>query len=338
MILVTGGTGVIGSILLIKLIEKGETVRAIYRNEKSIDKFKKTAGLYSDDKNIHEKIEWVKGDVANIYSLIPCFKEIEYVYHCAGYVSFSSKYKEKLYQINVTGTHNIVNLSIANNVKKICHISSIAALSQKLCNQIITEENEWEQDKKNSWYSRTKYWGELEIWRGMEEDLPGIIVNPSVIIGAGNWEDSSSKLFSTVYNGLKFHTSGVTGYVYSEDVANAMIQLMKSDIKNERFILNSKNISFKELFTLIAKSLGKKAPPIKANIHLMRIAYFFSQTISALSGQEPIITRSALRSAFSKKFYSNEKILKTIDFTFTPIEDAIKKTGELFLKQINERK
>jgi len=336
MILVTGGTGIVGSILLTKLIEKGETVRAMYRDEKSIDKFKKIASLYSSDSNIHEKIEWMQGDVIDAYSLIPCFEGVDYVYHCAGYVSFSSKYKEKLYKINVTGTYNVVNLSIANNIKKICHISSIAALSQKLTNQTITEENEWEQDKKNSWYSRTKYMGELEIWRGMNEGLPGVIVNPSVIIGAGNWEDSSSKLFSTVYNGLKFYTSGITGYVASEDVANAMIQLMESDVENERFILNAKDLSFKELFSLIAESLGKKAPTIKANAFLMRLAYFFSQTVSAMSGKEPTVTRSAVRSAFNKKYYSSEKIMKTIGFSFTPIENAIRNTGKLFLKQMDE--
>lgn len=334
MILVTGGTGLVGGLLLMKLAEKGLSVRAIYRSENSIAKFENTTQYFPNATELHKKIEWVEADVLDLYSLQPHFEGIEYVYHCAGYVSFSTKEKENLYNINVKGTANIVNLSLKFGVKKICSISSIAALSQKLKDQVITEENDWEQDKKNSWYSRTKYWGELEIWRGINEGLPAVIVNPSIIIGPGNWDESSGKLFSTVYKGLKFHTSGITGYVGSEDVCNAMIQLLKSDIENERYVLSEKDLSFKDLFTLIANSLNKKPPTMAASPLMMKMAHLASQALALLTGKEPLLTRSSVRSAFTKKYYSSEKIKKALNFEFTPIEEVIEKTGEIFLKNI----
>lgn len=334
MILVTGGTGLIGGILLMKLAERGYPIRAIYRDETSIQKFKDTTSYFENAKELHSKIEWMEGDVQNIDSLKPCFDGVEYVYHCAGLVSFRTKDKERLYNTNVTGTYNIVNLSIDAGVKKICHISSIAALSQKLKDQVITEDNDWEQDKKNSWYSRTKYWGELEIWRGIVEGLNAVIVNPSVVIGPGGWNESSGQLFSTVNKGLKFYTSGVTGYVGAADVAESMILLMESDIENERFVLNERDLSFKELFTLIAKSLDKKPPKWAATKLMMQMAHIASQSLALITGKEPLITRSTIRSAFGKKYYSSEKLIKALNFTFTPIENVIEETGREFKKYI----
>lgn len=324
MILVTGGTGLVGSHLLIQLSQRPEPIRAIYRNAKRIEQVKKLFQFYGDqDLQQFDKIEWFACDVLDIVDLDAAFKEVTYVYHCAALVSFYRRDFQKLIKINREGTANIVNLSLEYGIKKLAYVSSTAAIGG-VENTIVTEETKWKQSPRTSGYSISKYSAEKEVWRGVEEGLDAVIVNPSVIFGAGNWNDSSLTIFRTVNKGLKFYTSGQNGFVDARDVSKAMIQLMDSQIKNERFLCVSENLPFKDMLQLMARTMHVKEPSMNTPRWLANFGWRVIATISVLLGKRPAITKETTASAFSFMTYSNTKIKERLNFEFISVEDSIK--------------
>ena len=263
MILVTGGTGLVGAHLLYHLIKNDENVRAIYRSETRIEKVKEVFSFYSADESLISKIEWFKADITDVPSMIPAFVDVDKVYHCAAFISFNPKDYREMRKVNIYGTAIVVNLSIASKIDKICFVGSIASIGESLNGGLINEECEWNKEADNSGYSITKFGAEMEIWRASQEGVEVVIVNPGIILGSGFWQAGSGKLFTQVYNGLKFYTEGITGFVGVKDVVKSMILLMNSEIKNERFILVSENKSFKDVFFLMADAFGKSKPSIK---------------------------------------------------------------------------
>ncbi len=335
MILVTGGTGFLGSHLLYSLIIREEKVRAIYRSKDKIDDVKKIFSLYTDDKTLISKIQWFKADITNILELTSAFLGIDKIYHCAALVSFDlNKYKE-MRKVNIDGTANIVNIAIDSNVKKICFVSSIASIGDSINNNLISEENEWDKESDNSDYSITKFGSEMEIWRASQEGVDVVIVNPGVILGSGFWNYGSSKLFSKVNDRLNYYTEGITGFVGVKDVVNIMNRLMDSDIKNERFILVSENKSFKEILFLIAKYLEKKPPSFKIHAWQTSILNRVCAFISFFTSTPPLINKYTARSMHSVSKYSSLKIQKTLGYKFSKIDDVIKEISNDFKKYIN---
>jgi nucleoside-diphosphate-sugar epimerase len=338
MIFVTGGSGLVGSHLLFDLVSSGKQVRALKRKNSSIELTKKIFGYYSNDtEKLLNFIEWIEGDVMDIYSLYDAMQDIDQVYHAAAMVSFHPSDQKEMMKINVDGTANVVNACLYKNVKKICYVSSIATLGRTDNDELVNEETQWKNSKNNSQYSISKYGAEREVWRGTIEGLPAVIVNPSVIIGPGDWKKGSSQLFQKLWDGLKFYTDGVNGYIDVRDVSKAMILLMESDIANSRFILSSENLDYLELFTMISEGLNKKIPSIKANYLLSQFAWRAEKLRSSITGKKPLITKETARTAFHKYYYSNEKIKKALNFEFIPMPQSISDTSKLFLKDISSR-
>lgn len=331
MILVTGGTGLVGSHLLLKLINEGESIRAIYRDNKSIEKVKQVFIWNNISPNlVDEKIEWIKKDILNPEDLKNCFKGITKVYHCAAMVSFNKKDKEKLFATNITGTANLVNLCIDYKIEKLCYVSSTAAIGKAAKNGIRNENCQWKDDGVSN-YSVSKYLSEMEVWRGIEEGLNAVIVNPSVIIGPGDWSASSSNLFLKVWKGLKFYSSGGNAFVDVRDVVSSMISLMDSNISSERFLIISENISYKILFNQIATALKKPLPTIKAQRWMVEILWKFEAIKSFIFGSLPLVTKESAKSAMSIAKYSNKKIKNTLKINFIPVAESIKYTATIFL-------
>ncbi|MCG8232954.1 SDR family oxidoreductase [Tenacibaculum finnmarkense] len=331
MILVTGGTGLVGAHLLYHLTEKNDKITAIYRTDEKRTHLKKIFSFYTDDvEHLFSKIIWIKADITDIPSLKNVFKNIKEVYHCAALVSFNPKDYDKMRQVNIDGTANIVNFSIENNIKKFCFVSSIATLGDTINKKIIDEENEWSDSEMHSGYSITKYGAEMEVWRGSQEGLEVVIVNPGVILGSGFWQEGSGKLFSQIKNGFKFYTQGITGFVDVQDVVKAMILLMKSDIKNERFILVSENKSFKEILDTIADNLHKKRPAIKVSKTLSALAWRVSFLVSLLTKKKPLLTKNTARASHNISYYSSSKIEKALAFKFELISSQIAKISKTF--------
>lgn len=334
MVLVTGATGLVGSHLVLHLLENGDNVSAIYRNEKSIAKTKSLFELYKKEQ-LFTKINWIQADITDIPSLKIAFNNIDYVYHCAAFISFEPTEEEKIRKINIEGTANIVNFCLAKNVKKLCHVSSIAALGdlpklnlQQGVQNFITENTDWNPEKPHSDYAISKYGAEMEIWRGQQEGLNVVVVNPGVIFGpvpsVRGWNEGSGKIFTTVAKGTKYYTKGSTGFISVTDVVKIMSLLMKGNISGERYILTAENIVFQDLVNIIAESLKVKKPTTYAKKWMTEIAWRFDWFRAHLFFSKRKLSKAVARSLHTTDIYSNEKIKQDLDFKFTPIKAYIK--------------
>ncbi|WP_348799974.1 NAD-dependent epimerase/dehydratase family protein [Flavobacterium adhaerens] len=329
MVLVTGGTGLVGAHLLIHLTEKGEKVRALYRNQNNIQKTKALFSLYKKD-TLFDSIQWSQADIIDIPSLENVFQDIEQVYHCAAKISFDPKDENVIRKTNIEGTANIVNFCLDKNIKKLCHVSSIAALGDLHEHEsIITEETEWNPEKPHSDYAISKYGAEMEIWRGQQEGLQVVIVNPGVILGPGFWDQGSGAIFAKVKKGLPFYTNGSTGFVAVEDVVTLIYQLMNSNIHGERFTLISQNIVFKDLLFCIADALKVKRPKYHASPLLMLTFSKLDWLASTVLGKKRFMSKASAKSSYSTNLYSNEKTKNALNFTFTDVFDYINKITAL---------
>ncbi|SDT86437.1 Nucleoside-diphosphate-sugar epimerase [Polaribacter sp. Hel1_33_78] len=332
MILVTGGTGLVGSHLLYHLCLQNVAIRAIYRTKSSLENVKKVFRYYTENENLFSKIEWYQADITDVPKMIPAFSDVKQVYHCAAFISFNPKDYRKMRKVNIHGTAIIVNLCIAAKIEKLCFVSSIAAVGDSLKGKIVTEENEWNKELDNSGYSITKFGAEMEVWRASQEGVDVVVVNPGVILGSGFWNSGSGKLFSQVNNGFRFYTEGVTGFVSVQDVVKPMILLMNSPVKNERFILISENKSFKEIFFLIADTLGKSRPSIKIKPWQTNLFWRFAWCVSKIARKEPLLSKYSARSAHSVAEYSSEKIQKKINYQFEDLEKSVQRISKRYLK------
>jgi dihydroflavonol-4-reductase len=332
MILVTGGTGLTGSHLLYELTRRGLSVRSTKRNGSSIEFVHSIFSIYtSNPDDLLRRIEWVDADLLNYSSLLEATKGIETVYHAGAVVSFNPKDAQALEETNITGTANLVDACVQNGVKSLCHMSSVASLGDSNEHGIIDELCIWTKNKGKSAYAKSKFFGEMEVWRGVEMGLRAIIVNPSVILGPGRWNTGSGQLFSRIAKGMPFYTNGVTGYVDVRDVVNAMILLTENqEIQNERFILNSQNISYKEAFSLIAKSVGKKPPRYQIKPWLVDVMYPMAKLFGMLFGKGASISHENLRSAFKISNYSSQKLEEKAGFNFMPVSESIQFIGNFF--------
>ncbi len=333
MILVTGGTGLVGSHLLYQLAIQKEEVIAIHRKSSDLSAVKKVFSYYTDNfEALYSSIRWLEADITNISSLTKAFKGVTRVYHSAALISFDSADYKIMRKINIDGTANIVNLCIANQIQKLCFVSSIAAVGKSLPTKEITEQNDWNVQDNNYGYAISKYGAEIEVWRASQEGIDVVIVNPGVILGSGFWHNGSGKMFSNIFNGFNFYTEGVTGFVGVTDVVTVMINLMKSKIKNERYILVSENDSFKNVFFAIADGLNRKKPSIQVSKWQSSLFWRLGWILHKTTGKKQLLTKQSANSVHNKYLFSNKKIIRALDFEFEPLKDTIRSTCMSYLK------
>lgn len=329
MILVTGGTGLLGAHLLLELAKQGKEIRALKRPSSKLDYVKLIFDHYTDNSDeLLGRINWVEGDVLDIISLAEAMQDVEYIYHVAAVVSFHKKDQHQMMQANVEGTANMVNVALDKSVRKFCYVSSIASLGRAEHNGLIDEHTKWASAKENSQYGISKYRAEREIWRGIEEGLDAVVVNPSVILGLANPDSGSTQIFATMWNGLKFYTTGVNGFVDVRDVVKVMIQLMDSNIRNEGFVVSAENLSYKDLFWKIADIYDKPRPRIRVTKILSGLAWRAFKVFSLFTGKTPLITRETAITALEEFRYSNEKVRKNLNFEFIDIRKTIEDVGK----------
>ncbi len=321
MILVTGASGFLGQHLVERLSREGRAIRALYHHTPPSEALQSLPNT-----------TWRKADLLDVYDVAAMMTGVDYVYHCAAIVSFDGRDREKLLHTNIETTTNVVNAALDAGVKKLLYVSSVASLGRGAVEKEITEETEWEESKHNSVYSKSKYFAEMEVWRGMAEGLEAVIINPAIILGEGDWEKGSAKLIQTAYKEFPFYTEGVNGWVDVKDVVEIAIGLMNSSISEERFIISAGNFSYKKLFTLMAEALQKKPPHIKANRLLTGLVWRWSTFLSWLTGARPTITRETATTAQKKIYYNNEKLLQVFPFfCYTPIETTVKRMANGYL-------
>lgn len=322
IVLVTGASGLLGSHLIQYLSEKGERVRALYNSTEPS----------AEQKKLH-RVEWVQCDLLDVFEVEGVFENITEVYHCAAIVSFNGKDKSRLLHMNVESTANIVNQCLESGIRKLVYASSVGAIGRTAKEGEITEEQQWEESKYNSVYAKSKYYAELEVWRGIGEGLDAVMVNPTVILGEGDWDKTSSALFKTIYKEFPYYTSGVNGWVDVKDVVKAMYSLMQSEISAERFIVCEGNYSYKEMFTMMAEAMNRKPPYRKAGKLASSIVWRLSALKSLITGKPSTITRETAITAQRKVYYNNSKLKTCLpDFQYTPMKSTIDRISEHFLR------
>lgn len=334
MVLVTGGTGLIGSHLLYKLTEQGEKIRATYRVGSDLERVRVIFSYYSDNsESLFKQIEWIEADLNDIPKLTVAFENVTYVYHCAALISFDPSDYKLLRKTNIKGTANIVNLCIAFGVKKLCYVSTIATLGHNP--SLIDEETHWDGNQDQSVYAISKYGAEMEVWRGIQEGIPTVIVNPGVVIGPGFWSSGSGLLFKMTAKGRPFATEGGTGYVAVQDVTKAMVQLMNSSIENQRYILANAHLTYLEIMQMISKELKRKPPTKIASPFLMALAWRMDWVTSKILRRKRRLTKQLSNTLLRKSKYSSEKIKQDLNgFSFTPITDSVSASSQIFLREV----
>jgi dihydroflavonol-4-reductase len=323
-VLITGANGLVGSAIARRLVEAGHQVLAMCRAESDLSLLK----------TIKSKIELIEGDVLDILSLEKAIAQAQYVVHAAAVVSFAPKDRNRLYKINVEGTANVVNVCLEKNIKKLVFISSVAAIGRPIIplknkNQnegiFINENQKWEESPFNSHYAKSKYLAENEVWRAEAEGLNVVVLNPSIILGEGDWNKSSTQLFKYVYDENPFYTFGTINYVDVKDVVEAVFRLIFSEMKGERFILNAGSMSYQAFFNKIADAFGKKRPKWGIKPNLMEVIWRIEAVRSWLTGKTPLITKETAKTARTNFIYDNHKIKKILDFEFTPLDETIRR-------------
>lgn len=321
-ILVTGANGLVGSAIVKQFLEAGHQVKALCRATSDL--------LLLED--VRANIELVEGDVLDVLSLEKAFEGIDYVVHAAAVVSFAPKDRQQLYKVNVEGTANVVNACLQTpTLKKLCFVSSIAALGRPSITTNptalyeIDENQKWEDSPLNSHYAKSKYQAECEVWRGEAEGLPVVIVNPSIILGEGNWQKSSTQLFHYVFKGSPFYTDGFLNYVDINDVTKAIYELTLSDITSERYIVSTHSISYKEFFDKIAFYFQKKGPSVRLPKLLIEVFWRIESLRAMLTGASPLITKETAKTARTRFHYKSDKLRKTLNFEFSAIDTTVER-------------
>jgi dihydroflavonol-4-reductase len=334
MIFVAGGTGYLGSHFLYNLVQLGKPVRALYRDREKLEYFLKFRKFYpAVNDQMLDRIEWVKGDILDYYTLSEYLTGITQVYHLAGLVSFHKKDKKRLFKINVQGAANVVNACLEHQIDRLCHVSSISALGDSEDGEPIDESHLWSKRPSTSPYSYSKFRGEMEVWRGIHEGLHAVIVNPSVIVGPGMWYGSSAGIFKQIYRGLNYYPTGTSGYIDVRDVVNIMIRLTESEVSGERFVLSAENLSHHEVLNYLAEGMKKRLPDRPLTPLMIKTACHLEKIRSLFTGSQPRITRQSMEISTSVTTYSNHKIVQVLSIDFTSVKESLVSSGSLFLDE-----
>ncbi|UII27306.1 NAD-dependent epimerase/dehydratase family protein [Fulvivirga maritima] len=323
MILVTGANGLVGSYVCRMLLQRNMPFIGLVRETSDLS-------LLND---IKDSIQLEYGDLRNPQELEPIINKVNTIIHCAAIVSYSPKEKDKIYRVNVEGTENLVNLSLAANIEYFIHLSSVAAIGRSKPSGTINESEKWDNGAWSTRYAETKYQAELEVYRGIAEGLNAVILNPSLILGPGDWEKSSAKLIKYVWDEKPFYTEGTLNYVDLRDVVNIIIKMLDTRLSGSRYILNGGALSYKDFFVLAAEKLNKKAPHIKAGKWMTTAALLLQKIKSLFTNKEPVITKETARLSKNKIYFDNSKIKSELNYTFAPLSDTIDWICEFYLKK-----
>ena len=325
MILVTGGAGLLGTEVITQLLQQGKQVKAIYN--------KTALATFNSNNLIQEQV-----DILDVVALENCMQGITTIYHCAALVSFLPGEEQKLFKINVEGTANIVNAALCAGVKKIVHVSSVAALGRIRENEIINESMQWSPATSNSKYGHSKYLGEIEMWRGVAEGLNAVVVNPVIILGPADWNESSTRIFKTVYDEFPWYTEGSTGFVDVRDVATVMIALMDSNISGERFIISAENVTYQYLFNMIAKAFNKRPPHKKVTPLIAKLVWRMQAIKSKFTHTAPLVTKETAATALAKVNFDNSKLFKFLPgFKYHTLQETVTYTCNALQQKINKQ-
>jgi dihydroflavonol-4-reductase len=327
MVAVTGANGLLGSFIVRELLASGKEVIAIRRPASD-------TSLLNDLTN---EIQWRTADVTDPVALREAFDGVTSVIHAAALVSFNPAHAKQIMKTNVEGTRNVVNACLQQQIKRLVHISSVSALGRQKGQTLIDEKNKWIESSSNSVYGESKYRAELEVFRGHEEGLDTVIINPSVILAPADWNKSSAKLFKYVWDQRPYYIGGSLNYVDVRDVASVSVKFLELPVRAERFIVNASTVPFIDFFTMIASRFNKRPPSIKVGRPLLSILANMEILRSRMLQNEPLITKETARLANTHFTYNNEKLRNTLNFSFKPIESTLAWCCDYYLNYLGKK-
>ena len=309
-ILITGITGLFGSHLAVEFSRLGK-VHGLRQENSGLELVKDL------------EIVWHQGELSDVDSLLEALKGMDLVIHAAGLVSFNSSEQEKLYEVNSTGTANLVNAMLNSGVNKLVHVSSVAAIGRSAELSVIDEEFKWIDSPLNTPYAISKYWGELEAWRGEQEGLELIVVNPSILLGKASYGKSSSSIYTYVLEENRFFPKGDLNYIDVRDAAKITRLLVENQAWGERFILSKESISYREFFEEVASVFGKKAPSIPLRNWLISVASPLTAILRAFGlSSSPLNKQTALLSQQKIRF-DNSKLQRCLDYRYYSLRESL---------------
>ena len=323
MYLVTGATGLIGSFICRAMLQAGYSLRGLRRDTSDMS-------LVAD---IHDKIEWVEGDLLDIVNLEKNMQGISGVIHSAAFISYDSRHEALMQKINVEGTSNIINVSLKQNVTHFLHMSSVAAVGKKVTDEYVDETHTITPDDNLTGYARSKWLAEVEVWRAIAEGLPAVVLNPSLVLGPGSLDKSSTQVFKYVWDEKRFYTAGIVNYVDVRDVAEVAVRAINRELTSERLIVSAGSISYQQLFETIAKFFNKRPPNIKINASVIKGISKLDRIRTLLTQQKPLVTDELAQVARNSHTYNNEKIRKTLDMKFRSLNETIQWCCEELIKK-----
>jgi len=328
---ITGATGLVGSHLAYRLLqEPGAEVHALHRAGSDLHFVKKVFAYYQAQADLlFERIHWHEVDLLDCLEIESVLKKGAVVFHCAAKVSFNPSDRKVLLEDNPKMTAEMINGALEAQVGRFIHLSSVAALGRKEGQKEFDEKSDWVESKRNSNYAKGKYAAELEVWRGMEEGLSAAILNPTIILGPGVWQQGSSKIFDSLAQGFSFYSEGVNGFVDVRDVAEVAFQL-SAGTQQGRYVVSAENRSYKEVFYLIAEALKVAKPKRKITPFLSNLAWRWEWLKSKLTGKAPLVTKETAATALDKNYYRNEKVREELDFKFRPLKESVREIASFY--------
>ncbi|MDC8002787.1 NAD-dependent epimerase/dehydratase family protein [Aureisphaera galaxeae] len=329
MILVTGGTGMVGAHLLLQLTQNGQKVRATHRKDSNLKRVEEIFAYFTPEASqLFKTIEWVVADITDLPAMEIAFQGVTQVFHCAAYISFRTHDYQKLKSINNNGTANVVNLCLSHKVDYLCYVSSIATLGTPIDGATANEDSHWNPEENNNVYAISKYGAEMHVWRATQEGLKAVIVNPGVILGEGNWNSGSGRIFKKASKGMKHYTSGGSGFVDVKDVVSSMLALTEKQITNQRYILVGHNATYRELLQLLMKGFSLPEPKKSVSKRTLTWLSYLDGFVSFLLGKHRRLTKESVASLTTVSTFSSEKIKQQLGMKFTPLEETISRVAK----------
>lgn len=322
MILVTGATGILGRVIVLDLLKQGKSVRATKRKTSNLEEVRKSFQFYTENPDEwFKKIQWIDVDFTDSENLKIILENVEEVYHTSAKVSFHPKNRKELYKTNISATKKLLYACENSSVKKFCFISSIAVLDGLNEDGKMDEDSDYNSKLDHSDYAVSKHFSEMEVWRSSAEGLNIVIVNPGIIIGSGNWNQSSGTLFKT-FEKQNFTFSGGSSYVDVRDVAEISIDLMEKNIFGQRFILISENLKYPDFGKLVREKLNLKPQKIVPKF-LLNTGFVLNKLLGWLISPLQMVTKSNIEAITTFNEVSNEKIKKEMNYTFIPVKESV---------------
>jgi dihydroflavonol-4-reductase len=320
-IFITGSTGFLGVRIVEALLQQGYTnIFCLHRGNSDTEVLKQMGSA----------IRLIEGDIMDVVFLEDALKSIDVVIHSAAIVSMDPSQKEEMIKMNVEGTSNVVNMCLESGVKKLIHISSIAAIGRRKFRETIDENNKWAYTEFNTQYGLSKFLAEQEAWRGYNEGLSVCIVNPSYILGPGHSIRSSLRLVQKLKDGLTHYPTGSNGFVDVRDVAIAVVKLIEPRFDGDRYIINEGNYPYRLILTQLAGHMELPAPAKALKGISAKLALWVEAIKSKISGKAPVITRESLMTGSLEVRYLNNKSINELGMVYRTMEETLKETAKTF--------